>query len=694
MTESGQDNVFSGTVTNVVQAGTIFGGIHSTHAKLPPPRQLPRVATHFTARTEAMSKLSEISATENGVAVISGTAGVGKSALAVFWAHTVENRFPDGQLYIDLRGYDRLAPLQPKEVLHGFLRSLNVPTDQVFADLDAMSAIFRSLIYNKAMLIVADNAVSAEQVRPLLPSSPTCFTIVTSRNQLGSLTAVDGATSIPIKPLRTKEAVQLFKHISGHDDNEATTELVTHCGRLPLTVRIAAQQASAMPDLEELVEEFRADHDRLAAFATLDEGTEIRTVFSWSYQELRPPIARAFRLLALHAGPNFSISAAAAIIGVSVREARRMVRALEAVNMLEEVRDRRYAYHDLLRDYGRERAEEEETPTDRDDALRRELSFYLRMVDAADRVLAPKRPHVPIDQTNSDDERFLFTSPSAALAWCDAEILNLVSAVDQAVDLGFEEVAWKLPVALTYFLGFRKHYDYRLKLFEIAVQAARRTRDRWGETWSLICLGGAEQDLGNHEEAIEHFTAALRISRELDYREWEAMSIYNIAFSLRHLGLYPEALDRLRQAIVIERERGDRRAESITLSEFGALALIFKQPAKAREDYLLSLAGARETSDLHTEGIALHGLGDVCRSVDDVEGAIDWYEQAARIRGEVGDLLGLAQSLFESGRLLTIVGRPSAARAALVKALSIFDGLRSPSADDVRGFLQANFEGA
>jgi hypothetical protein len=270
MNADGTGNAFGGQATHVVQAGTIYGGVNGVQNSLPVPRQLPRAATCFTDRADAMGRLSELATAENEVVLISGPAGVGKSALAVFWAHSVKQRFPDGQLYVNLRGYDRLAPLSPEEVLHGFLSALGAPVNRMPGDLNAMSALFRSLLDGKRLLLVADNAGSSDQVRPLLPSSSVCFTIVTSRNRLGSLTAVDGATHLPIRPLDTPEAVELFSRLSGHRDTDGATQLVLRCGRLPLTVRMAARQASSDASLTALLDELTGGGDRLEALSALD----------------------------------------------------------------------------------------------------------------------------------------------------------------------------------------------------------------------------------------------------------------------------------------------------------------------------------------------------------------------------------------------------------------------------------------
>ncbi|MFD7324347.1 ATP-binding protein [Streptomyces sp. NPDC059875] len=687
-------NAFAGRATHVVQAGIIYGGVHGHGGALPAPtlpvpRQLPRAVTCFIDRSDGLAALSAVAMTTNGVATVSGPAGVGKSALAVCWGHQERDRYPDGQLYANLRGYDRLTPLAPEEVLHGFLSALGAPADRMPGSLDAMSALFRSLLDGKRVLLVADNAGSADQIRPLLPSAPGCFTIVTSRNRLGDLTAVDGATPVQIGPLDTPHAVELFRRLSGGDDGEGTARLVRRCGRLPLTVRIAAQQAGSGTSLGELIEELDRDGGRLESLSTPDERSGVRTVFSWSYQQLPPAGARAFRLLALHAGPDFSVSAAAALLDLPQQETLRVLRGLVAVNMLEVAGPRRYGYHDLLRDYARERVTAEETPEVRTHALGRELAHYLRMADAADRVLVPERQHVPLER-HAHGEAAPFPGPEAALAWCDNELPGLVPAVDQAVELGLDDVAWKLPVALVYYLRLRRHDVHRRALSDTAVRAARRLHDRWAETWSLICLAGAESDMGLHEDAMRHFTEALTISQAIGDSHWQATSIYNIAWTLRLMGRHEEALERQREALPIHRSNGDRRNEAITRTEIGALSLALGRPTAAYEEYERALAGARVTADLPTEAKSLHGLADVCRTVGRTDEATGWYEQAVDVRRRIGDLLGLARSLDGLAGQLTADGRAAEAQEALAEVVAILEALGDPTAEEARRRLVAS----
>ncbi|WP_055526981.1 tetratricopeptide repeat protein [Streptomyces graminilatus] len=655
-------------------------------AEGPTPHQLPRAATWFTDRTVELGRLDEAARQENGLAVVSGQAGVGKSALVVWWAHRAMEQFPDGQLYTDLRGYHSLPPQRPEEALHSFLLALNAPMDNLMGHLDAMAAKFRSLLHGRRMLIIADNARSTDQVLPLLSSAPGCCTVVTSRSNLEALEVTQGASCMTLRPLPQRDAVTLFSRVSGQAESRQITDLIGQCGSLPLTVRIAAQQARTPGDVAALVQDLSSTSSRLSALSSPDEETGMHLVLSWSYNGLSPAKARAFRLLALHAGPDFSTGSAAALIDVPPSAAIRLLRALKSDNLLEEVSDRRFRFHDLIRDYARERVLAEEPEAERDAAVRRGLQHYLRHCDSADRLLAPQRSHAPLDEEDTRLPAPDFTDSAAALAWCDAEIVNLAAAVDQAMSHRMHDMAWKVPIALIYYLVVRHQHAYRHDLSLTALQAARLERNAWAETWALICLGGAAGAVGRHAEAGERFTAALDLSRRTGHRQWESIANYNLAWTLRVAGRYEEAYVQQKQALEQHRHEDDQRSQAISLNELGTISLALDEPARAREHCLAALHLARAANDTLTEGAALHQLGDATRRLGDLESATDWYGQAVTLRREADDRPGLAHSLVELGRL-RIESHRAEARAALTEALRLLELLEDPLADEVRGLL-------
>ncbi|WP_087883001.1 tetratricopeptide repeat protein [Streptomyces alboflavus] len=684
-------SVSGGEARNVVQAGTVQGDINILGIPRSPhtvPHQLPRPATHFVNRQDCLDRLDALAGEDGGLAVLSGQAGVGKSALAVCWSHQAAGRFPDGQLYADLRGYHRLPPQPPEETLHSFLLALDAPMDRFPTRLSGMTSLYRSLLHGKRLLIVADNVREPQQILPLLPGAPGCFVLATSRNDLDSLAVTEGATTVKVHPLVTGDAVGLFCRLSGYAAGRQVAALVDRFGRLPLTVRIIAHRARAMDHVAALAADLAAAPDRLTALATSDDVMEVRRVLSYSYHSLSPDKARLFRLLSLHGGPDFSTGSAAALAGAPTWPTLRLLRALAADNLLEELSSQRFRFHDLVRDFAHERVLADETPAERNHAIRRELEFYLRHCDAADRVLAPERPHVLTAEEHARPGTVSFADHAEAVAWCDAEIVSLLAAVDQAVELRVHDLAWKLPIALVYYLILRQHRTYRHRLTGIALQAARRQGDTWAETWCQNALGGAEGALGLHEQATASFTRALALSEELDDPRWRSMSTHNLAWALRLAGRYDAALVTQEQALRLARELGDRRGEAIDLNELGVLCIALGRYAQARDHGENALVAARDVADLLTEAEILHQLGQVHTLLDAPDAAADRFEQAIRLRRRIDDRPELATSLLELGRLCTRT-HPAQAHTALEEAVRLLETLADPRVVEARALLDS-----
>lgn len=342
-------------------------------------RQLPAVARHFVNRAaeqDALTTLLNGAFSERVILIsaIDGIAGVGKSTFAVYWAHRMHERFPDGELYVNLRGFDPAAePATSAEALAGFLAALAVPAERIPESLDARAALFRSIVHDKRLLILLDNARSSEQVRPLLPASPACAVLVTSRNSLDDLVPREGASRISLKVLKRVEAYRLLGRYLGDDrleaESSAVDTLIAHCAGLPLALGIVAFRAAELPGypLDDLVSELQDERDRLD---TLDSGGEtgLRAVFSWSYRMLSSRAARMFRLLGLLAGPDISLAAAADLAGITRREARPLLAELTRANLLEQQTPGRFRFHDLLRAYADECAAQDESAEDRNAA--------------------------------------------------------------------------------------------------------------------------------------------------------------------------------------------------------------------------------------------------------------------------------------------------------------------------------------
>jgi DNA-binding SARP family transcriptional activator len=433
----------------------------------PVPGQLPPTVAGFAGRDAELARLDAVlpQAARSGppgsavIATIVGTAGVGKTALAVHWAHRVRGRFPDGQLYANLRGFDRCGPpADPARVLRGFLDAFGVPPEQIPAGLDAQAALYRSLLADQRVLVVLDNARDAGQVRPLLPGSPGCLALVTSRSHLTGLVAAEGAIPLGLDLLTVSEAQDLLARRLGADrvasEPEAAGEIIERSARLPLALTIAAARAATRPGfpLAATAAELRGATTVLDPFDGGELATNARAVFSWSYCALSTDGARLFRLLGLHPGPDVTVAAAASLAGIPAERARALLAELARAHLVTEHRPGRYALHDLLRAYARERAHTQLSDGIRDAAVGRVLDHYLHTAHAAVTVLdpcfapadpAPPQPGVVVDQPATAED---------ALGWFLAERATLLAAVPMAAEAGYAAHAWPLAGALAAFL--------------------------------------------------------------------------------------------------------------------------------------------------------------------------------------------------------------------------------------------------
>jgi hypothetical protein len=390
----------------------------------PVPRQLPVPPRLYTGRARELAELDTVwHAHRTGamVAVIAGSAGTGKTALALHWAHRSRDRFPHGQLYLNLHGHDAEGPVTAEQALSRLLQAMDVPAGRMPHGLDERAALYRSLLAQRRMFLLLDNAADTEQVRPLLPAGPNNMVIVTSRGHLSGLVARDGAHRITLDVLPDDEATELLRRGIGADrvDDAVATALARQCANLPLALRIAADRVAGHPrSAATLVDELSVHTDRLDVLVTDDDTTAVRTVFSWSYRSLPPDAGRIFRLLGLLPGPDISAAAVAALAGTTLPEARRLLDVLADQHLVEETATGRYRQHDLLRAYAAERGAAEDGAAERAAAVRRLANWYLHTANAAGRPLLPQRHGGPVSdvETGVRPPRQAHQHPRQALA--------------------------------------------------------------------------------------------------------------------------------------------------------------------------------------------------------------------------------------------------------------------------------------
>ncbi|MGH3830480.1 MAG: ATP-binding protein [Pseudonocardiaceae bacterium] len=671
------------------------------HDLLPVPRQLPMDVPHFAGRASEITQLDAVLAqtaedmpTTVVISAIDGTAGVGKTALAVHWAHRVHDRFPDGQLYINLRGYDPGPVVSPEEALDRFLQALNVSPTRIPAGLEEQAGLYRSLLVGRRMLVLLDNAATPQQVRPLLPGSPGSQVVITSRGSLSGLVVREGARRITLDTLAPEEALTLLRQIIGptriDTEPRVATELARLCAFLPLALRVAGERAASYPhtSLARLVCQLADEHDRLEVLATEDETTTVRAVFSWSYRTLDPDHARAFRLLGLHTGPDISTPAAAALIGVPPARARHLLDALSNAHLIEPVSHDRYRFHDLLRLYASERAHTDEPDHDRHTAIRRLLSWFLHTADAADRQLMPNRKLVPLDPPEAGTQHLTLSTRSQASNWCEAERANLVAATRQAHQTGQHTTAWQLPIVLWGFFSLRKHWPEWITTNNVGLAAAIDAHDRFGQAYVLMALANAYRDLRRFEEAIGSFHQSLAIWDEIGSR-WEkaaALTLQGMAYL--DLRRYDDTLSSLRQALAIFRQVGDPWGEGWALHLLSESNRRLRRYEEAIDHAQHALDAFGHIDDQWGLGWSLHDLGQDYRCLRRFEEAINHFQRALTARREVGDRQGEAVTLKALGTTLYDADQKDQARDSWRCALAILDDLNDPLAAEIRAHLE------
>jgi tetratricopeptide (TPR) repeat protein/transcriptional regulator with XRE-family HTH domain len=673
------------------------------------PRQLPASLATFTGRTAELEQLSGLLNRVSGdgggggggaamIAVIDGMPGVGKTALAVQFAHQAADRFRDGQLHVNLRGFDSSGdPVSPEEAVRGFLDALGVPHEKIPTRLDLQTALYRSLLADKRMLVLLDNARDERQVRPLLPTGPGCLTLVTSRRQLAGLAAADGARLLTLDVLSDDESLQLLTASLGTArvaaDLEAARELIRLCARLPLALSIAAAWAAsraAFP-LAVITAELQDADCRLDALETGEDAcASVRAVFSWSYRNLSEPAARMFKLLGVHPGPDISRSAAASLAAVSRPQAGCLLRELTTAHLLTEELPGRYALHDLLRIYAAELTATARGTTMRRAAVRRLLDHYLYTALEADRVLYPARdpliqgsPQRGVAPENLDTH-------DAAMAWFDAEREVLLAATAQAAAYNVGTYAWQIPWAMATFFARRGYWNEWAGIQEVALVATRRSGDLVGQAQTHRYLARARIRLGHHRDANGHLMRVLDLYRQLGDPAGQALTHIDIAQACESRGDYRVAIGHARQALSLYEIAGHTTGRARALNTLGLDHAHLGHHKQAISFCQQALSLHQEIGDRFGEAATLDSLGYAFRALGLHTQAATCYQRAIDLHRQLDDRFHQAETLRYLGDTHRAAGRAAEARQVWAQALVILEDLKHVTADEVRASLTSH----
>jgi tetratricopeptide (TPR) repeat protein len=557
-------NDLSGIVTGpVIQAGSVgHVTINQPAADFVVPSQLPPAPHSFTSRDRELSLLHGWLEREDGrplVAVVSGAGGIGKSTLALRWLHDVRDRFPDGQLFVDLGAFAPTGPVEPEQVLEWFLLALGVPAAAVPMGLRQRQALYRSMTADRAVAVLLDNAFSGAQVRPLLTASSRSVVVVTSRWRLAGL-SLDGARFVELDPLSVDDSMQLLDNIVGSGrltERQETEELARLCGGMPIALSVVGARLSAYPH-RTVTRELRTlrNDDRLATL-TVDEHS-VEAVFDVSYQELPIPHARTYRICALHPGSAFGVDVAAEAVGSDVEDIEEFLGDLVDRNLIKEVGERRFRYHDLLLLHARRQAQRKDPESEQRAAVQRMVEWYLDQAVAADLMLRPTRRRVgPRFQVRTEAG---FASRQEALAWLADERHNILHAVRSSDEHGWDDLTWEFCEAMWGFFLYVRNYGDWIEMHRMGIPAAQRSGHASAEARLRVQLAFALTALHRYDAAISEHETALRLADEARDEFTKATALGELAGAVEAKGDLPGALRYLTQAKEIRDRIGPERA--------------------------------------------------------------------------------------------------------------------------------------
>jgi DNA-binding SARP family transcriptional activator/tetratricopeptide (TPR) repeat protein len=652
------------------------------------PRQLPAAPRWFTGRTRELARLS---AALNGqprsghntlvVSAIGGSGGIGKTWLALHWAHQNLDRFPDGQLYVNLRGFDPSGqPMPAATAVRGFLGALGVAPAAVPPDPDAQAGLYRSLTAGRRMLILADNARDAAQVIPLLPGSPTCTVLVTSRQRLPGLVTAHGALTVELDVLSEDEGRDLLARYLGRArvvaERDAVTAVLESCAGLPLAVSIVAAHALALHDLPlaVLAEDLRDASARLDALETSDLTANVRAALSWSYDALGPEERRVFGLLALAPGPDIDAAAAASLTALPGEHLRMVLRDLTDAHLLQHHAPDRYRLHDLVRLYGTERANADQPARERTAALRRLVGFYLHTAHAGQRLLSP-RQHSPL-RLRAPGAGVMprpLPDPSAALTWFDQEHACLLTIQQLACSHGWDVQACLLAWALDAYHHLRGHVHDRSASWRLALAAAERLDNRAVQILAHQTIGRGCALVADNDDALDHLRRALTMAEQDGDTFMQARAYYLMGYSWVQRGDAHQALDHAGQALRLFRIAGNPIWEANTLNGMGWIQMRLDRYAEARVNCEAALAlYSQHLPGQGSDAPTLDSLGVIAHHFHDYDRALAYYRRAVAICRDEGDVYNESDILDHLAQTHVALGCTDQARDTWQRALELY----------------------
>ncbi|MER5624579.1 BTAD domain-containing putative transcriptional regulator [Streptosporangium sp. NPDC002544] len=626
------------------------------------PRQLPSDIARFTGRKDDLRQLDLMLSTGEGgipamvITSIAGTAGIGKTALATHWGHRVAGLFPDGQLYVNLHGYSQGQPVEAAQALHRLLRGLGVAVEEIPKEADERETLYRSLLADRRVLVVLDNAASPDQVRPLLPGSPSCKVVITSRDSLRGLWVTHDVRGMTLDVLSADEARDLLVAILGTErtrgEAEALSQLAGLCGHLPLALRLAAAHLAGQPSLsiDDMVARLRNENPLVALEIGEDPHTGVRAAFELSYRALPETARRVFRLMGFHPGPDIGVDAVLVLVGLPSGEGRSAIDRLVAAHLIQRGDGGRLAMHDLVRVYARDRSELDDRAVDRCDALSRLFDWYLYTADGAMNLFDPGRLSMLTDIPAEHSCKKVFGRPEAAASWLDEEYPSLVSMISYCAVQGWRDHAWKIARTLSRFFYMNDRIDDWITTHRISLAATRELGDLHGEAEVLGSLGYAYIFVGKYDDYLELQQRALSLRRATEDRRGEAKALRDIGYGLIRTGRPGEAIEICRQSLAIERALGERPDGQGALYHLAIAYLQVGRLEEAVESLQECRSYVRKEDSRHKDAYILLYQGDAYLRLGRIDEALKCHTEALRIGREMKNPRLEADAINNLGR--------------------------------------------